>query len=195
MDVLKNIVDKISAYRLFNYFFPGIIWVNAIESLTPLLFPEEDVLLRLFIYYFVGLLISRFGSLVVEFFYKGFGWVIYSDYGKYLEAEKSDDKIVILSSENNTYRTLLSAVVLFLMTYGLTQIPLFLDFHNSNWSTPVYLLLLIWLFSKSYNKQTSFVRFLVHDFHHINDKDECEKLKKKQKERFLNSMNPCSKKK
>lgn len=195
MDTFKLILDKLSSYQLFNYFFPGILWVNAIEQITIISFPDEDILLRLFIYYFVGLIISRFGSLVVEFFYKGFGWVIYSDYGNYLNAESKDKKLSTLSAENNTYRTLLSAVFLFLIVYGVAQIPQFEVFNESKWSLPVYTLLLVWLFSKSYNKQTSFVRYRVHDLNEIDDKKEREVLKQKQKERFLKSINPFTKKK
>lgn len=195
MDTFKVILDKLSSYQLFNYFFPGILWVNAIEYFTIISFPNEDILLRLFIYYFVGLIISRFGSLVVEYFYKGFGWVIYSDYGNYLKAESKDQKLSTLSAENNTYRTLLSAVFLFLIVYGVAQIPQFEVFNESKWSLPVYTLLLVWLFSKSYNKQTSFVRYRVHDLNEIDDKKEREVLKQKQKERFLKSINPFIKKK
>mgnify|MGYP001578418121 FL=1 len=52
---MKEILDKISPYNLFNYLLPGVIFALIVEKLTshPLL--GEDIATNAFIAYFDGL--------------------------------------------------------------------------------------------------------------------------------------------
>ena len=63
---MEDLIKKISSYNLFNYLFPGIVFVVLAKMITPYSFLHEDIILGIFIYYFVGLSISKFGSLVIE---------------------------------------------------------------------------------------------------------------------------------
>lgn len=87
--------------------------------------------------------------------------------------------------ENNTYRTLIATFVSLLVVYCLDLAQWFRDFNDSNYAVPVYVVLLIVLFSFSYRKQTSFVRRRVH--HSVNKKDEDKigDIKEKQKYGWL----------
>lgn len=87
--------------------------------------------------------------------------------------------------ENNTYRTLIATFVSLLVVYCLDLAQWFREFNDSNYAVPVYVVLLIVLFSFSYRKQTSFVRRRVH--HSVNKKDEdiIEDINEKQKYGWL----------
>lgn len=178
---MEKLLDKLSSYQLFNYLFPGIIFINLIDLLTSIQILYDRVEFIIFLYYIVGMILSRIGSVAIEPLYKGFCWVVFAGYKDYIEASKQDSKIDILSMENNTYRTLIATFVSLLVVYCLDLAKWFRDFNDSKYAVPVYVVLLIVLFSFSYRKQTSFVRRRVHHSVNKKDEDEIEDIKEKQK--------------
>ena len=111
--------------------------------------------------------------------------MIYANYKNYLSALKKDEKLDILVMENNTYRTLIATFLVLLLLYCLSQFSWFSIFNNSTWSTIVFIVLLIILFSFSFAKQTSFIRKRTHNDLGIEDSEVLAELKKKQKEESL----------
>lgn len=116
---MDELLDKISSYNIFNYLLPGSLFAVIADAVTDYRFIQEDIVVGLFLYYFIGLVVSRIGSLVVEPILKAVGLVNFVAYGKFVEASKTDPKIEVLSETNNMYRTfcalflLLPLVVLF----------------------------------------------------------------------------------
>ena len=178
---MEKLLEKLSSYQLFNYLFPGIIFINLIDLLTSINVPQHRLEFMVFLYYIAGMILSRIGSVVIEPLYKGFGWVVFAEYKDYIEASKQDSKIDILSMENNTYRTLIATFVSLLVVYCLDLAQWFRNFKDSKYAVPVYLTLLIVLFSFSYRKQTSFVRKRAHHCVNKKDEDEIKNIKEKQK--------------
>lgn len=119
MDNISNIfIEKISSYNIFNYLFPGVVFCNLVDLMTRFDFKIDNFLVELFMYYFVGMIISRIGSLFVEKALKkiefdGKKFLIFADYKDYIDACKDDSKIEILSEVNNTYRTIVAAFISF----------------------------------------------------------------------------------
>ena len=154
---MNDLLQRISSYNLFNYLLPGVVFVALSARVTRHSFVQPDLLLAAFVYYFIGLVISRFGSLVIEPTFKWLRVVRFVDYRDFVSACKQDDKIELLSEANNTYRTLCATFVLLglLMSY---------DWLTNTWPllrarTPVLVALaLILLFAASYRKQTAYVR-------------------------------------
>jgi hypothetical protein len=109
---MKELLDKISAYNIFNFLLPGIIFSVFLKHMTPYSVPQEDLALSAFLYYFLGLTVSRFGSLVIEPLLKKFSFVQFAPYKDFVSASKNDPKLEILSQENNMYRTFISMFVL-----------------------------------------------------------------------------------
>ena len=107
---METLLGKLSSYNIFNYLFPGIIFVIIAENLTRFTFIQKDVFLGLFLYYFIGLVISRIGSLVIEPILRRL--VKFANYGDFIAASKIDNKIELLSENNNMYRTLCSLFLL-----------------------------------------------------------------------------------
>lgn len=64
--VMNDIINKISNYNLFNYLFPGILYTASVNHFTRLQLPTDNLLEAFFVCYFIGLVISRIGSLIVE---------------------------------------------------------------------------------------------------------------------------------
>ena len=60
---MKDILSKLSSYNLFNYLFPGILFVIVIGKVTHYSLIQQDVIIGVFLYYFIGLVVSRFGSI------------------------------------------------------------------------------------------------------------------------------------
>ena len=154
---MEDLIKKISSYNLFNYLFPGIVFVVLANTITPYNFAQDDILLAIFIYYFVGLSVSRFGSLVIEPLLKKTSFVKFVEYKKYLLAIKKDKDIEILSEINNVYRTISSVFILLviLKIYSLLESK-FLFLHEFG----VYVLgiLLLIMFLYSYKKQTKYIK-------------------------------------
>ena len=63
MDSIKEILEKISSYNIFNYLFPGILFVFIANALIGYNLIQENILIGVFLYYFIGMAISRVGSI------------------------------------------------------------------------------------------------------------------------------------
>jgi hypothetical protein len=118
---MKDILSKLSSYNLFNYLLPGIIFVVLGSELTRYSFIQQDIVTGVFLYYFIGLVVSRFGSLVIEPLLKRISFLQFVDYKDFTSASKKDDKLELLSEVNNTYRTLCAVFILLLLLKRLSR--------------------------------------------------------------------------
>lgn len=153
---MKELLDKISSYNIFNYLLPGIIFVIIASRVTHYPFLQEDIVVGVFVYYFIGLVISRFGSLVIEPLLKWLRFVEFTDYKKFVAACKKDEKLELLSESNNMYRTLSSLFLLILLLKGYEKIEAKFNI-PPQWSAGILIVLLLIMFLFSYRKQTAYV--------------------------------------
>ena len=153
---MKEIIDKISSYNLFNYLLPGILFVIFAERFTSYSLVQENLIIGAFLYYFIGLIISRVGSLVIEPFLKNVSLLKFSKYSDFISASRKDPKIEILSRENNMYRTIVSMLVLLFLLRGCNIIEV--SYPSIGQYSPYVLgLLLLILFIYAYRKQTEYI--------------------------------------
>jgi hypothetical protein len=153
---MKEFLEKISSYNLFNNLLPGILFVIITKHTTIYDFVQSDILLGLFLYYFIGLIISRIGSLVIEELLKKTNFIKYCDHKDFAEAQKRDKKIDVFLEINNIYRTLIAMcfLLLLLKLYEFCS----LKFQFSGTITHIVLVIFILvLFLFSYRKQTKYV--------------------------------------
>lgn len=108
---MKDLLDKLSSYNIFNHLFPGIVFVAIIEKATEYSFLQDNIVIGVFVYYFIGLVISRFGSLVLEPILKFTKFVRFADYSDFLAASKEGPKMELLSEVSNMYRTISSLLI------------------------------------------------------------------------------------
>ena len=171
-EIVKNVIEKVSSYHIFNYFFPGIIFCWLIDKVTRVSISTGEVWKDIFIYYFVGMTISRIGSIYIEAALRSVKitnkdrkkepFLNFIPYGDYITASKKDGFIKTLNEMNNTYRTLLTV---FIVATGVKLYDIFFydmvqgfgDIGNSV-SLLILFLLTIILFVNSYRKQTDYIK-------------------------------------
>lgn len=153
---MKEIFEKLTSYNLFNYLLPGVIFSIVASEITDYNFIQENILIGLFLYYFIGMTISRIGSLLIEPLMKTIGILKFSDYKDFVNASKKDSKIDIISEANNTYRTFISLFLnlIILKCYNLLEIN-FYWFENIQ--TYLILIILLIIYILSYRKQTNYL--------------------------------------
>ena len=153
---MKAILDKLSSYNIFNYLLPGFLFVIVGEKLTSIPLFYEKWFIGIFLYYFIGIIISRIGSLIVEPLLKRIKFVQFAPYKDYVEASKSDSKIEILSEQNNMFRTLCAMSI---MLIGLKIGEKIKDTWpwGADVNSFIFVVGLFILFLFSYRKQTQYV--------------------------------------
>lgn len=154
----ENLIEKISHYNLFNYLFPGVIYVIVANHFTRLKLPTENLLEFLFLSYLIGLVVSRIGSILVKPYLieKLPCYPKEVQYNDFIEAVKQDPKIDILSSERNIYRTLIALGIMILATIILDSIAIWLNLSEIKVFVPL-VVGLVMLFIFAYIKQTKFI--------------------------------------
>lgn len=154
---MVDLLDKLSSYNLFNYLLPGIVFVMLASDFTHYSFIQQDIVIGLFLYYFMGLVISRFGSLVIEPLLKRLSFIRFALYKDYLDASEKDKDLKLCSEINNTYRTFCSLFSLLLLLKLCDWIQgIYPVLKQGNAIILMILLLIFFLFS--YRKQTRTVR-------------------------------------
>ena len=153
---MKELIDKISSYNLFNVLLPGILFVTIAEEFTHYSLIQENIVVNAFIYYFIGLLISRFGSLLIEPFLKRIKFLKFADYNDFVSASRFDPKIDILSETNNMYRTFISMLILLLLLKLYEFIESIFTILKE-YNLYIFIILLLIMFLYSYKKQTEYI--------------------------------------
>lgn len=106
MELAKKIFDKISEYDILNTVIPGatlsILLGSEFRSFSENLAPWQVLTLI----YILGLIVGRFGSIIIEKFLRCL--VKHAEYSDYLAAEEKDPKLKALVTHNNLYRSLIS---------------------------------------------------------------------------------------
>lgn len=156
---MNELLKVIEEYKIFNYLVPGVITTYLLGDGS---FFEKiqniNLFAAFFIYYFVGFTISRLGSLIIGPVLKRSGVVKFEDYTKFLVAARRDNKIELLSQENNSYRTYIAVFAVVLIVNTIVRI-----FDNDVLRTRESLLFLsamgslLMLMIFSYRKQTTFI--------------------------------------
>lgn len=153
---MKDLLEKLSSYNLFNYLLPGILFVILAEKITAYSFIQQDIIIGVFLYYFIGLVVSRVGSLTIEPFLKKIKFLKFADYPDFVAASKKDEKLDILSEQNNSYRTICSLFFLLLLLKIFEIIQSWFP-ALKEWDHFILLILLLVLFLLSYRKQTNYI--------------------------------------
>jgi hypothetical protein len=156
MDAIKEVWEKISSYNIFNYLFPGILFVYIAKEFIGYNLIQNNNLKGFFLYYFIGMIVSRCGSLFIEPFLKKIRFVKFESYKNYVEASKKDNKIELLSEVNNTYRTLLAMLFALCALKIYLHIKLVYKFSHFLSITIISVSVII-LFLLSYRKQTKYI--------------------------------------
>jgi hypothetical protein len=117
---------------------------------------QAEIIVGLFLYYFIGLVLSRIGSLLVEPVLKKLKFVIFAPYGEFVAACKADPKIDVLSESNNTYRTLCAVFLAELLLKVYEKLGAMCPLLARHGAVVLSILLLV-IVLFAYRKQTAYV--------------------------------------
>ena len=151
---MKELLKALTSYQIFNNLFPGALMGYWLAEVTTFEL-SADILTNAFIFYFLGMIVSRIGSVVIEPVLVKME--SHRPYEEYVEASVKDEMLPVLSETNNTYR---SVIALFFCVF-IIHISLYfgLDrFLSNEWKVAVILIVLFILFVKSYTKQTRSIK-------------------------------------
>ncbi len=157
---MKEILDKVTSYNLFNYLLPGVLFAVILGKATSYTLVQNDIIIGAFVYYFAGLVISRVGSLAVEPLLKKINFLRFAPYSDFIKAENIDQKIESLSETNNMYRTFVAMFFVLLVAKGYELLSARYSFMHEHIVVILVIALFI-MFLFSYRKQTSYVRTRV----------------------------------
>ena len=155
---MNKFLEYLSSYQILNNLIPGIIFLVLIDMFDLIPIDKNNIVLLFFGGYFVGMILSRLGSMIIEPLFKKCKIVEYAPYSDYMEVEHKNNRLSMLLSENNMYRTFVALFLLFLLIYLLFLIPGVKLFFFTSIGTIILTILLIVLFTLSYRKNTAYFR-------------------------------------
>ncbi len=118
---MTELLDKLESYKIFNYLYPGCLFLGACTYLGISIAQDQNLLITAFEAYFIGMTISRVGSIIANPVFKYFGLVKFKQYEDFVQAEKLDPKIQTLNEESNTFRTVFMTALIVLAAAGIKQ--------------------------------------------------------------------------
>ncbi len=154
---MEDLLKKISQYQLFNFLLSGALLAVLLKQTTYIDLIYENSIAEFFTFYFIGLAVSRVGSLIVEPILKKIKIVTFAPYTDYLNATRSDEKIDTLSQENNTYRTLIATFFVFGAVYTVTKYANSFVRQHHTLITYIFIVAMLALFIFAYRKQTAYI--------------------------------------
>jgi hypothetical protein len=154
---MTDLMDRVSSYDLFVNLFPGIIFAVISNKVTSYSFLQSDIIIGFFVYYFIGVIINGFGSLLIEPALKWVKFLKFENYEDYICACKEDQKIELLSEKNNMYLTLSSLLALLIILKIYESIENYCH-ALKEYRTVLLALFLMIMFLFSYRKQTNYIK-------------------------------------
>lgn len=153
---MDKIIDKISSYHIFNNLVPGYLFLIISSQIMGKSLIIDSLIYSFFEAYFIGTIISRISSLVIEKIIVKIWKLRKEPYDKYIEANKKDDKLEILNQDCNMYRSLCTLMLIelalkIMVMFEITRLI------NKDFLILVTLTLLSILFALSFVKQNRFI--------------------------------------
>lgn len=157
MEAVTKLLEKLSSYQILNYLIPGSVFCVLLKHLVGYDVVHFSMVENVIICYFVGMVNSRLGSLILYPILKKTKFINEAEYPDFVTAEKKDSKITVFSDINNVFRSFANVMLLLLCSLGIKNIDCISNFviGNIDWIA-IISLFIIFLFSV--RKQTKFVR-------------------------------------
>lgn len=153
---MDKVIEKLSAYNIFTNLFPGVVYCFLVDKFFGIPLVQNDLVVAVFLYYFCGMVISRFSSVALEPLLKITHFVKFSDYKKYVAALTEDEKIAVLLETSNAYRSVAALLVCVLATGG--WVTIVSNFPSiEGYTHYILLVFLLALFLFAYRKQTQYI--------------------------------------
>ncbi len=172
MEGLKVIIEKLSQYNILTNILPGtILCIVSTYCIGYNLLIADNWYIQGVIFYFVGIINNRFGSLFVEPILKRLKILKFTPYKEYIAAESKDAKVTILNTENNVFRSCVSLclIAIFALISKILEDNIkWISNCKCEYKMMALLILLLVIFILSYRKQTAYVNKRVKKVLEIN---------------------------
>lgn len=153
---MEMLFEYLRRYDICNNLFPGMIFIYIYNIFWNVYdWNQIPIVYIFFMAYFIGMIISRIGSICIEPLLKKIKFIKFIDYRSYLTAVECDKTIIELNTVNNVYRTILTGLIIFFLVFIQKEINNICMLINSE--IAIYNLFLIVLFLFSYRKQTGYI--------------------------------------
>ena len=153
---MDKFLDKLEEYNIFNYLLPGIIFTYILKYYIGVDIFQKNIIEMTFIYYFIGSVISRIGSILLEPLLIKIKFLRYVSHMDYVDASKEDEAIEKLSMVNNMYRTLCSSLIILIILKIAKVVIEYFKLSQSFINTTIIMSgIVLYLFS--YRKQTKYI--------------------------------------
>lgn len=153
---MEKMIEKISSYHIVNNLIPGYLFLIINQHFFKINLINENIIYSLFEAYFVGIVISRFSSLVIEKTINKIWKLNKVPYDRYIVANSRDEKIEILSQDCNMYRSLCALMIIELVIKVALYFNI-LNIINKDVLIIFMIIMLIILFTASYIKQSKYI--------------------------------------
>lgn len=163
---MDKIVEKISSYNIFNNVLPGYLFLIFGGNIIGVNLVKNDLFSMFLVAYFVGVVISRLSSIILEKRLDKILTLIYKknkdkkfvklSYQEYVNASLLDEKIVIFNQDCNMYRSFCMLIIILLFLKILSLCNIFKKI-NGDFLYITLLILLLVLFIESYRKQNDYI--------------------------------------
>ncbi|WP_066715146.1 hypothetical protein [Clostridium sp. Marseille-P299] len=154
---MNNVIEKLGSYQIMTNLLPGAFFGMALRFLFELSLPTENIGEEILVFYFMGFVINRIGSLIINPILEKMKFIQEAPYPDYLKAVKVDAKLDILSETNNYFRSTLTCFVLLPIVGLMHSLITNVSWVEKCWSGCAIMFFIV-LFLFSYRKQTDIVR-------------------------------------
>lgn len=154
---MNNVIEKLGSYQIMTNLLPGAFFVIALRFFFELALPTENIGEEILVYYFIGFVINRIGSLIVKPILEKMKFIQEAPYPDYLKAVKVDAKLDILSETNNYFRSTLTCFILLPIVGLMRMLIANISWIDRGWKGFAMAFLIV-LFLFSYRKQTDIVK-------------------------------------
>jgi hypothetical protein len=153
---MNDFLSKLSSYHLFNYLVPGVVFGVLARPIIPYSVGPHDIATWAFLAYFLGLVVSRIGSLVVEPVLRCSKFMPFWDYKELSNYSKDDPHLSVLYEVSNMYRTVASGFLLLLVLKVYVNLEARCPVLQK-WDATILAVLLLVMFLFAYKKQTEYM--------------------------------------
>lgn len=154
---MNNIIEKLDSYQIITNLLPGAFFGVFLRFFFELSLPTENIGEEILIYYFMGLVINRLGSLVVKPILEKLKFINEATYCDYLKAVSQDKELNILSQTNNYFRSILTSLLLLPIIGAMKELIINVNWISMNWKGCL-IGVFIGIFLFAFRKQTCFVK-------------------------------------
>lgn len=154
--MIEKIIEKLGMYNIFTNIIPGYVFLFVNSYYFN--FKINNVVTITILSYFLGLTISRIGSITIGNILLKFSKEKGELYSKYIEATERDEKIELLLQERNSYRTYSTLFLICFIEYLCNIIRIKYSIPNDICYIIIFvILILILIYSISFCKYNKYI--------------------------------------